>query len=1072
MKLEALSRKKLAVDASIWIYQFLKAVRDKEGNSLNLSHIVGFFRRICKLLYFGILPLFVFDGGAPALKRKVIQNRREKREGNREDMTTAAQRLLAIRIQKQMSSSLQTRKKVNGSGQIQTTDDKKNGTGNENDENSEFTYLSDMPLQLGQTSSSGIQPVVVPDSSPQRPFRKKDEYHLPALKNFKVRRGDERIMPKEEYDEYDDQYNWDVVDGIRIDSIDPSSQEFLELPMATQYMILSHLRLRSRLRLGYSKEQLEELFPNSQDFSRFQIQQVQKRNYYTQKLMNVSGMGEDDGMERRIAGDRNKLYALVKNDDGWTLSLGGDDDEKPIQLESEDVQSSPIKKHSLQKPSQTVAFDSEDDDLLEDVPLEDGGEEQELAVVDSIYEKYKDDYFSPPKIIPDNELKQYDSIELQLAIEASKEDYTRIKKKEQEAIAEFVGAHSDRLGFDLGGSILFSLNPNNAPDLGETKEPNLVEADSLGPTKKTNTVEADILGSGEENFQKSRLGESIETLEQIEEQGKPPPPKVNTIPSWFGAQSRLSNPFNETGFIQDKEVERDWNEEEEMGLINWADAKEMMKRPTEDAPGSDSSDIEIMEEVQLAQKVAFENKNDSDDVSEIHQKQLNSIEVSDHENPMKETEHKVSKSPNTFVDVGDSKEPQVGILSDHDKNSKGNPTAKNTKLSGSGNIIKSLGREGNVGAKEERDANDETGRTKEKETKNKEFSLDIQKHDSGMSGDKHTVTPPQKKAILPYDIDEDEEELLIQLMHEEEQEHANFASSLRTSTIPISTAVTEEQLLQEKLMKAKRDAEEVTETMINDVQELLKRFGIPFITAPMEAEAQCAELYSMGMVDGIITDDSDCFLFGGSRVYKNMFNQKQYVECYIAEDIEHKIGLDRKKLIELALLLGSDYTEGIKGVGPVLAMEILAEFGDLKKFKQWFDKHTKRVEKPGKDTSKLEKTLLTRIKGGKLFLPDTFPDPVVANAYTHADVDKDDSEFKWGIPRLDQIRSFLMYNVHWSQERVDEVMVPLIQNMNRQRQEGKQSTIGEFFPQEYISYKKDVGLGKRMKVAAQKLKGG
>src|SRR5437764_11205296 len=70
--LEALNRKRLAVDASIWIYQFLKAVRDREGNALRNSHIVGFFRRIVKLLFHGIWPVFVFDGGVPLLKRQTI----------------------------------------------------------------------------------------------------------------------------------------------------------------------------------------------------------------------------------------------------------------------------------------------------------------------------------------------------------------------------------------------------------------------------------------------------------------------------------------------------------------------------------------------------------------------------------------------------------------------------------------------------------------------------------------------------------------------------------------------------------------------------------------------------------------------------------------------------------------------------------------------------------------------------------------------------------------------------------------------------------------------------------------
>src|SRR3954452_14493466 len=98
--LATLNRKRLAVDASIWIYQFLKAVRDKEGNALRSSHVVGFFRRICKLLWFGIQPVFVFDGGAPVLKRATLQGRRRRREGRREDATRTANKLLAVQMQR------------------------------------------------------------------------------------------------------------------------------------------------------------------------------------------------------------------------------------------------------------------------------------------------------------------------------------------------------------------------------------------------------------------------------------------------------------------------------------------------------------------------------------------------------------------------------------------------------------------------------------------------------------------------------------------------------------------------------------------------------------------------------------------------------------------------------------------------------------------------------------------------------------------------------------------------------------------------------------------------------------
>src|SRR6185437_13809099 len=92
--LGTLNRKLLAVDASIWIYQFLKAMRDKDGTAIKHAHIVGCIRRSCKLRRFGIQPVFVFDGGAPALKRATIQGRRRRREGRREDAKRTAERLL------------------------------------------------------------------------------------------------------------------------------------------------------------------------------------------------------------------------------------------------------------------------------------------------------------------------------------------------------------------------------------------------------------------------------------------------------------------------------------------------------------------------------------------------------------------------------------------------------------------------------------------------------------------------------------------------------------------------------------------------------------------------------------------------------------------------------------------------------------------------------------------------------------------------------------------------------------------------------------------------------------------
>jgi DNA excision repair protein ERCC-5 len=62
----------LAIDSSIWIYQFQATMRDKDGHALVNAHVLGFLRRISKLLFYGIKPVFVFDGGAPTLKRSTL----------------------------------------------------------------------------------------------------------------------------------------------------------------------------------------------------------------------------------------------------------------------------------------------------------------------------------------------------------------------------------------------------------------------------------------------------------------------------------------------------------------------------------------------------------------------------------------------------------------------------------------------------------------------------------------------------------------------------------------------------------------------------------------------------------------------------------------------------------------------------------------------------------------------------------------------------------------------------------------------------------------------------------------
>lgn len=80
----------------------------------------------------------------------------------------------------------------------------------------------------------------------------------------------------------------------------------------------------------------------------------------------------------------------------------------------------------------------------------------------------------------------------------------------------------------------------------------------------------------------------------------------------------------------------------------------------------------------------------------------------------------------------------------------------------------------------------------------------------------------------------------------------------------------------------------------DQLKSILQIFGIPYLDAPGEAEAQCAFLETSGLVDGVISDDSDCFLFGARRVYRHFFKRHSEIECYDSRLIGSELGLSRE----------------------------------------------------------------------------------------------------------------------------------------------------------------------------------
>mmetsp|Transcript_23710 Transcript_23710/g.44016 ORF Transcript_23710/g.44016 Transcript_23710/m.44016 type:complete len:334 (+) Transcript_23710:53-1054(+) len=257
---------------------------------------------------------------------------------------------------------------------------------------------------------------------------------------------------------------------------------------------------------------------------------------------------------------------------------------------------------------------------------------------------------------------------------------------------------------------------------------------------------------------------------------------------------------------------------------------------------------------------------------------------------------------------------------------------------------------------------------------------------------------------------------------------------------------------------AQRDSETVTPMMLAEVKELLEVFGLPYIEAPMEAEAQCADLELRGVVDGVITDDCDVFLFGARNVYRNIFDEKKFVQAYKMADVERELGLNRQRVINLALLLGSDYTTGVKGIGVVNACEVVASFPDLGEFAMWVNDVTETIEnaigtqkgksqvEPAKAPSPedSEEELKKRAfkashKGAKKRwkVSDEFPSRQVIEAYEKPVVNlKAGSQgLNFQNPDLSAIRTFCARKLGWSPEETDiQVRGPLREFTSRDSQ--------------------------------------
>jgi len=214
----------------------------------------------------------------------------------------------------------------------------------------------------------------------------------------------------------------------------------------------------------------------------------------------------------------------------------------------------------------------------------------------------------------------------------------------------------------------------------------------------------------------------------------------------------------------------------------------------------------------------------------------------------------------------------------------------------------------------------------------------------------------------------------------------------------------------------------LTRPMIEDSQRLLQLLGIPFVQAPSEAEAQTAYMALRGEVWAASSKDYDSLLFGAPRLLRYLtISGREFLpskgisyplrpELIELDRFLSNHGIKREQLIDTAILIGTDFNEGVKGIGPKRALSLIKNYGKIENL-------------PHEIKLVLEPQKYNEIR--KFFL-----EPKVTTDYT----------LRHGNLQEDELYRFLCDQRDFSRERVETV----IQRMKTFYQSKKQTELKEW----------------------------
>lgn len=116
-------------------------------------------------------------------------------------------------------------------------------------------------------------------------------------------------------------------------------------------------------------------------------------------------------------------------------------------------------------------------------------------------------------------------------------------------------------------------------------------------------------------------------------------------------------------------------------------------------------------------------------------------------------------------------------------------------------------------------------------------------------------------------------------------------------------------------------------------RDLFTIIGVPWINAPGEAEAACAVLCRTGVVDAVLSEDTDVLNYRAPKfLHRLNITTQTVVEIDYAEMLA-RIEFTREQFLDFCIMCGTDYNTNLPNIGPEKSYRLLKKHGSLEQIR-------------------------------------------------------------------------------------------------------------------------------------------